>query len=208
MVEVSKMLKNELKVEESVIAKKYWPTQTAALGADVPKLIAAVGDEETMKALLGTFDNLYLPTPESGSLFAIDYYQHKMYPQFVYVEVSYCPDGTNTDETCTLLTYDGYNQDYRGWNKSTSFERYVEHRLSDYEQDATLGSSPSIATVCAAPFTATATFQDTDRFYKDLLKRNGLYVEPVTPIPDNNHHDWRDHSHGGSGWNPHEHHQR
>ncbi len=209
MLEVSKMLKNELKVEDSVIAKKYWPTQTAALGADVPKLIAAVGDEETMKALLGTFDNLYLPTPESGSLFAIDYYQHKVYPQYVYVEVSYCPDGTDIDATCTLLKYDSYNQDYRGWNKSTSFEHYVENRLSDYEKDASLGSSPSAATVCAAAFTATAEYQDTDRFYKDLLKRNGFETETVTPVPDNNHShngfDWHDHS---GGWDPHNHNRR
>lgn len=74
MLEVSKMVKKELKVEDSVIAKKYWPTQTAALGAEVPKLLPLVGDEETMKSLLGTFENLYADTPAPGSLFAIDFY--------------------------------------------------------------------------------------------------------------------------------------
>lgn len=74
MIEISQVVRGALTIENTVIARKYFPTQTAGLGGPAPKLVAAVGDEETMKALLGTFENLYLPTPESGSVFAIDIY--------------------------------------------------------------------------------------------------------------------------------------
>ncbi len=202
MLEVSKMVKKELAVEDSVIAKKYWPTQTGGLGAEVPKLLPLVGDEETMKSLLGTFENLYADTPAPGSLFAIDFYSYKYDSKYVFVEVSYCPDGDDIDGSCTLLKYDSsYNQDYRGWNKSTNFEHFVEHRLQDFEADNVFGTNPTAASVCAAPIDATklSDYQDTSRFYTDLLKDNGFEDTSATTtvIIDHHHHHGSssDHSH-------------
>ena len=206
MLEVSKMVKKELAVEDSVIAKKYWPTQTAALGAEVPKLLPLVGDEETIKSLLGTFENLYADTPAPGSLFAVDFYAYKYDTRYVYVEVSYCPDGDDIDGSCTLLQYDSpYRQDSRGWNKSTNFEHFVQHRLDDFELDNSFATDVTAADVCAAAVDTAklSDYQDTSRFYTDLLTSNDFEeAKPDPVIPDHGHHHGgsSDHHHRPSPW--------
>ena len=170
------MTRGDLLPENSVIAKKYW-VEADTPGATAPKLITLVGDEETMKGLLWTYANLYLPTPAPGSVFAVDFYQNKYYTGYQYAEISYCPDGNDLEGTCTLLKQQHY----------TSFEHNLAWRQTNYETAAGL-TNPTAAEVCAipAPFTPVSTYQDTDRFYKDLLKTNNL-TDPPNQSPPHCH---------------------
>jgi hypothetical protein len=96
-----------LKIEETKIVKKYW---TRAPTFRTPKLFTMHGDDETAMALLGVFNSLYLPTPTPGSLFAVDFYKciedcHDP-SKLVLVEVSYCPNGLDLEDSCVLVEYD------------------------------------------------------------------------------------------------------
>lgn len=94
-----------------------------------------------MKSLLYTFDKLYLDTPDSGSVFAIDFYKDKYWwPYNTYAEVSYCPDGSDLSGSCTILS--GY--------KTTTFESYVLGRNQEYERALNL-SNPTVEAVCSIP---------------------------------------------------------
>lgn len=127
--------------------------------------------------------------------------------------MSYCPDGTDLANTCTLLNYDrstkesDYWTGYRGYNNASTFEAFLSNNLASYESKAGLLPTPpalsvSIETACAAPFVATKPYQSTDRFYKDILKTNGL-PDTVTPTPTPTPHpfpdpfDFNSHSHPG-----------
>ena len=183
------MVRKAILPETSVITKKYW-TQAATAGAAVPKLFALVGDEETIKSLLYTFDKLYLDTPDSGSVFAIDYYKYKgSWYNDVYVDVSYCPDGSNLSGSCTLLT----------GRSARSFESLVNRRNEQYERALNL-LNPTVEAVCSipAPFLTTQSYQSTSRAYTDLLKNNGFQEEVM------HRHGWQWHSHtGGSSYHRH-----
>lgn len=195
--EVSRIVRGDLNVEDADIITKYFG-QADVEDADMPKLITLVGDEETSKALLGIFNNLYLPTPAPGSVFAVDFYKCKYhcyyYRDQVKVEVSYCPDGNDLDGTCTILNYDSWIQDYKGATTARAFEHYLERNMEGYEMKAMFEDEPMIADVCAIDdFTPTVNYQDTDRYFKDLLTTNGFDPMPA-PVPEPEHNP-DDHTH-------------
>ena len=61
-------------------------------------------------ALPGVFQNLTPTEPAPGSLFAVDFYKciedcHDP-SKLVLVEVSYCPNGLDLEDSCVLVEYD------------------------------------------------------------------------------------------------------
>lgn len=81
-------------IEDTRIISKYWDRPKSD---KKPKLFSLTGDEETMIALLGVFKNFYMPTPNPGSIFAVDFYKCvkncEENGNDLKVEVSYCSDG-------------------------------------------------------------------------------------------------------------------
>ena len=72
LVEVSQIVRGALDLKDAKVINQYWRRHTSE---KTPKLFSLTGDEETIMALLGAFENFYLPTPNPGSIFAVDFYK-------------------------------------------------------------------------------------------------------------------------------------
>jgi len=86
------------------------------------------GDEALMNGLLGLFNNLYLAKPSAASSLSIDFYEcqyHCYWYDEIKVEVVYCPDGADLENSCTLIDYNRYIQDYRGGARAYNFEKFI-----------------------------------------------------------------------------------
>lgn len=175
MIEVSRITRGDLDLDEAEVINKYW-TQAATDGAAAPKLYMLSADRDVIQGLLGVFNNLYLEAPKDGSSFWIDIYECQWncywYDEYK-VEVIYCPDGNDLKDSCTILNYDRWVQDYRGSARLYDFEKHLKKGLK--YQDYFYGyPSQSATDVCSTSYSQKRSYNDPNRFYKDLLKTYGF----------------------------------
>jgi len=175
MSEVSKICRDDLELADADVINKYW-SQASTADAKPPKLYMLSSDRDTMQGLLGVFNNLYFDAPKDGASFWLDIYQCQWncywYDEYK-VEVIYCPDGNDLKDSCTILNYDRWVQDYRGSARLYDFEKYLSKGLK--YQDYYYGyPSQEVADVCATEYTQKRSYNSPDRFYKDLLKNYGF----------------------------------
>lgn len=152
LVEVSKIVRGDITVDDTQIIRKYWNRPSTN---KTPKLFTLHGDDETAMALLGTFNNLKMPLPAPGSIFAVDFYScveqcdYKL-DDHVKVEVSYCPNGLDIEDSCTLLEYDAEIQDVVTTSTSAEqFEKYLVNSMLDNEYYGGYGEAPLLKNICA-----------------------------------------------------------
>lgn len=144
-------MRDELKIEDTKIIKKYWTRDPTIR---IPKLFTIHGEDDNLMALLGIFKSLFLPTPQPGSLFAVDFYKcvkdcHNPFEE-VKVEVSYCANGLDLEDSCILLEYDQDVQelDSRA-TAAQNFESYLLKGIHDYEHGAGYEHEALLKDICA-----------------------------------------------------------
>jgi hypothetical protein len=172
---LSQVLRGAITIDNATIMNKYF-TQSDSSSAATPKLILLSADDAFLSNVLGLFNNLFIARPEPGAYVAVDFYECQWncywYDRFK-VEVVYCPDGNNLANTCTILNFNRWIQDYRGGARATNFESWITKGLA---AQASANSYPTQAAtdVCATAYTTTGNFNSTSRFYTDLLKEFGF----------------------------------
>lgn len=153
MIEVSRISRGDLKLGEAPIINEYWPDSLVA-DAENPKLYMLSADDTLMQSLLGVFNNLYLDSANSTSSFWIDFYECQWncyWYDKTKVEVIYCPDGSDLKESCTILNYDRWAQDYRGAARSYDFEKWLAKGLK-YQDYSNGFPSTEVDDVCAEEY--------------------------------------------------------
>jgi hypothetical protein len=154
LLEVSRVVSGLNDLEDTTIISKYWERPKSD---KKPKLFSLTGGDETMIALLGVFNNFYLPTPDPGSIFAVDFYKCvnncDRRGDEVKVEVSYCANGKDIEGSCKLLEYDSDIQDRVTTATNTlKFETYLTKGMYDYEDKMKYERNPKISNICAWPY--------------------------------------------------------